>query len=84
MNVLATFSEFQGQGLGTKLLEVAETRARAAGARATSIIVGSWNESAARLYEREGFKAIATEPATPPPEFPLKGDWTLMLRPVDQ
>lgn len=84
VNVLATFPEFRGQGIGVKLLKIAEDKARAAGASATSIIVGSWNEGAARLYQRGGYRTIATEPAMLPPAFPQQGDWILMIRPLDQ
>ena len=52
VNVLAAFPEFRGQGLGTRLLERAEERARTAGAREASVIVASANTGAARLYAR--------------------------------
>ena len=82
VNVLATFPEFQGQGIGAGLLGIAETKGREAGAPAMSIIVGSWNEGAGRLYQRAGYDTVATEPAILPPEFPQSGDWTLMMRPL--
>jgi ribosomal protein S18 acetylase RimI-like enzyme len=82
VNVLATFPEFRGQGIGTRLLALAEEKARAAGANTASIIVGSWNTGATRLYERAGYTTIASEPAVLPPDFPQSGDWILLTRPI--
>jgi ribosomal protein S18 acetylase RimI-like enzyme len=82
VNVLATFTEHRRQGLGMKLLDVANDRARATGASAASIIVGSWNEGAGRLYRRAGYDPIAGEPAVLPPDLPQVGDWILMTRPL--
>jgi ribosomal protein S18 acetylase RimI-like enzyme len=80
INVLATFPEFRGQRIGTKLLEVAETKRRDEGASAMSVIVGSRNEGAARLYTRAGYAQTTSEPAILPPSFPHQGDWVLMVR----
>jgi len=82
VNVLATFAEFRGQGLGLKLLGVADDRARETGARAASIIVGSWNEGAERLYRRAGYEPAARARAVLPPELPQCGDWILLLKPL--
>jgi len=82
VNVLATFPEFRGQGIGTKLLDIAEDKGRAAGANTMSIIVGSWNAGATRLYERAGYTTIAREQAVLPPKFPQAGDWLLMLKSI--
>jgi len=80
VNVLATFGEFRGQGLGRKLLDIAEAKAREGNAQAMSIIVGDWNEGARALYQRAGYQTIASEPAILPPDFPHQGDWLLMVR----
>jgi GNAT superfamily N-acetyltransferase len=82
VNVLATFPEFRGQGIGARLLAIAEEKAREAGANAASIIVGSWNVSATALYARAGYIARATERALLPPDFPQSGDWILMTKPL--
>lgn len=82
VNVLATFQEFRGQGLGCALLDIAEQKALAANANAMSIIVGSWNEGAGRLYRRTGYQTIAAEPAILPADFPQSGDWLLLVKPV--
>ncbi len=82
VNVIATFPEYRGQGLGARLLEVADDRTREAGASASSIIVGSWNTGAVRLYARCGYQAVAREPAILPEAYPQTGDWVLMTRPL--
>lgn len=82
VNVLATFREFRGLGLGRALLEIAEQKARAANADTLSVIVGSWNAGAGRLYQRTGYRAIAAERAILPADFPQGGDWLLLTKPV--
>jgi GNAT superfamily N-acetyltransferase len=82
VNVLATFPEYRRQGIGSRLLEIAEERARAEGAPALSVIVGGWNEAAARLYANAGYSALAREPAILFPGCPHRGDWVLMVRPL--
>lgn len=80
IDALAAFADLRGKGIGTKLLKAAETKGREAGARTMSVIVGSWNQAAARLYARVGYTGIAREPATLPPDFPRSGDWVLMTK----
>jgi ribosomal protein S18 acetylase RimI-like enzyme len=86
VNVLAAFPEFRGQGIGARLLALAEERGRAQGATAASIIVASENEGAVRLYARTGYRETARAPVV---EFPgcaqirqLGGDWVLMVKPI--
>jgi ribosomal protein S18 acetylase RimI-like enzyme len=50
VNVLATFPEFRGQGIGSKLLSIAEEKAREARADEVSVIVARGNEVACNLY----------------------------------
>lgn len=80
VNVLATFPEFRRQGIAAKLLDIAESNGREAGAPALSVIVGDWNEPAVQLYWRAGYAAFASEPAIPFPGCPREGDWVLMVR----
>jgi GNAT superfamily N-acetyltransferase len=84
VNVLATFPEFRGLGIATALLEIAESNGSEAGAPALSVIVGSWNEEASRLYERAGYEAVASEPAIPFPGCHREGDWVLMAKSLAQ
>jgi len=82
VNVLAAFPEFHGQGMGTKLLEAAETKGREGNAPAMSVIVASWNDGAARLHARAGYADVAREAAVLPPGFPHQGDWILLAKPL--
>jgi len=82
INVLATFPEFRGLGLGSRLLGHAEERARAAGAREASIIVASENEGAVRLYARLGYVERARRPVVTFPGEIRGGDWVLLIKPV--
>jgi ribosomal protein S18 acetylase RimI-like enzyme len=80
VNVLATFPEFRRKGIGARLLAIAEERAREQRAPSLSVIVGGWNESAARLYTSAGYAALASEKAILFPGCPHHGDWVLMVR----
>jgi ribosomal protein S18 acetylase RimI-like enzyme len=83
VNVLATFPEFRRRGIGKRLLAIAEAKGRTEGARGLSVIVGSWNDAAARLYANAGYAALAGERAIPFPGCPHHGDWVLMVRSLD-
>ena len=50
VNVLATFPEFRGKGLGARLLAQSEARGRAWGSRIMSIIVAGENELVKKRY----------------------------------
>jgi ribosomal protein S18 acetylase RimI-like enzyme len=80
VNVLATFPEFRRRGIGARLLTIAAGKADEGGAPALSVIVGSWNGSAARLYGGSGYEPVAREKAILFPGCPHQGDWVLMVR----
>lgn len=82
VNVLATFSEFRGRGIGTRLLAAAAERAHVAAVPALSIIVAEENRDAARLYARVGFRERARRPVVAFPGCPHGGDWLLMVKPT--
>lgn len=82
VNVLATFPEFRSRGIGEGLLALAERQAKEAGTDNLSVIVGSWNHGAARLYQRVGYAETAREEACPPAEWSHRGDWILMVKPL--
>ena len=54
--------EYRGRGLGGALLTDLLDRARQARARRVFLEVRAGNETAQRLYERAGFRAIGTRP----------------------
>ena len=82
LNAIATLDRARGVGLGTKLLELSHKLARQSGAATLSLIVASGNKGALRLYEREGYRKIATRPIVGFSGFHHTGDWILMTSPV--
>lgn len=68
VNVLAVCRQFRGQGLGTKLLGLADETARSLAKRGMSVIVSDANLGARRLYERCGYSETATRAM-------VKEDW---------
>lgn len=68
VNVLATYPESRGKGIGSELLSVAEGIAARLSKRALSIIVADTNTGARRLYERHGYSEVARRAI-------VKDDW---------
>lgn len=66
--VLAVYPAFRGQGLGTQLLDHAEATAKANGKSMMSIIISDANHGARALYERAGYREIASRTM-------VKEDW---------
>ncbi len=62
INVLATYSDYRGKGIGGELLTVAEAIAVDAGKRGLSLVVADSNLDARRLYERHGYQECARRP----------------------
>ena len=62
VNVLAVRPRFRGLGLGTRLLAFADEIGRTRGMHGMSIIVADTNTDARRLYERCGYRLVATRP----------------------
>lgn len=62
VNVVASFPEYRGRGIGTSLLGIAEELAVAAGCPGLSLVVSNANRSALRLYERLGYVQKASRP----------------------
>jgi len=82
VNVVATFSEFRRQGIGARLLALAEERGRAHKAAFASLVVASDNTGAMRLYARTGYREIARAPVFEFPGCGHGGDWVLMVKPI--
>ena len=68
LNVLATYAQHRGKGLGSALLAKAEAVARAAGHQAISLIAEDTHQDALRLYRSKGYREVARRPV-------VKGDW---------
>lgn len=62
VNVLAVYPECRGEGLGTRLLQLAEDFAADAGLNRMSVIVALENTGAKKLYERQGYVEAARRP----------------------
>jgi ribosomal protein S18 acetylase RimI-like enzyme len=82
VNGLATLPGYEGRGLGSRLLDVANDLASEAGCDGLSIQVFEQNEGAVRLYERHGYRTVARKPAVPHSSYPYGGDVLLMIRKV--
>lgn len=84
VNAVAAYPQYRGQGLGTRLLAVAEGMARLGGTRTLSIIVAEQNHGAVALYERCGYVRAERRPIIPFPECEYQGDWLLLIKPLQR
>lgn len=82
VNVLATYPEHRGKGFGKSLLDIAEEIARAEGQTAMSLIVSAENDTARRLYARQGYREIATRPCDPGDWQTETTEWVLIGKPL--
>jgi ribosomal protein S18 acetylase RimI-like enzyme len=80
VNILSVFEEFQGSGIGRRLLEKADALAKASGARGLSIIVEDDNSGAHRLYRNAGYREIASRPFVPFPGCAPAENWILLVK----
>lgn len=77
---LAIFPEYRHQGIGTRLMALAETQAIAKGLHKLSLIAFEQNQGAKRLYERLGYREVAREAVVPHPLIHYHGDALLMVK----
>jgi ribosomal protein S18 acetylase RimI-like enzyme len=80
VNVLATLPEYRGRGFGTALLAEAESCAHRAGCHAVSIIVADGNPGALRLYQRAGYRPMASRPMMKEAWQNAGENWMLLTR----
>lgn len=73
LNVLATYPEHRGKGLGSALLAKAEAVARKSGRSTISLIAEDTHQDALRLYRAKGFVEIARRAV-------VKDDWSVDAR----
>ncbi|MGY9050268.1 MAG: GNAT family N-acetyltransferase, partial [Rhodobacterales bacterium] len=76
----AVLPEARGQGVGSALLAKAEELARDAGCRQLTLMVGSFNAGAHRLYLRCGFREWDRRGFVPFDRSDQSGEWILMVR----
>ncbi|WP_316013637.1 GNAT family N-acetyltransferase [Roseobacter sp. HKCCA0434] len=82
VNVLACLPAARGQGIGSRLLLLAERIAMAQGIGRLSLIVSSGNAGARRLYDRHGFAEVARAPLVKEGWETGSDAWILLARPV--
>lgn len=80
VNVLATFAEYRSKGVGAALLAQAETLARQTNASGLSVIFEDDNLGGRQLYERTGFKEVASRPFVAFPGCRPAHAWILMAK----
>ncbi len=73
LNVLATYPQHRGKGLGSALLAKAEEVTRKAGRTTISLIAEDTHHDALRLYRARGFTEVARRPV-------VKDDWPVEAR----
>ncbi len=82
LNVLATYEEFRGKGLGSALLAHAEAIAAAAGHDTISLIAEDSHREALRLYASKGYREVARRPLVKGDWEVDAGEWILFTKPV--
>lgn len=82
VNVLACYPEYRGQGLGSRLLDLAEQIARDGEMPRMSVIVASNNAGARRLYERQGYEEVAALPCVKEGWETDTEHWVLLIKPL--
>ncbi|MDS9469854.1 GNAT family N-acetyltransferase [Paracoccus sp. MBLB3053] len=82
LNVLATYEDFRGKGLGSALLAHAEAIAAAAGLGSISLITEDTHEDALRLYTAKGYRQVARRPVVKDDWKVDASEWILFTKPV--
>ena len=80
VNVLATYPDYRGRGLGAKLLAIADETARQERKRGLSVIVSDANNGARRLYLRCGYRDSAARPMIKDGWANEGTDWILLTK----
>lgn len=80
LSAAAIYPEYQGRGFGSALIDEAMSQGRHAGAGQLTLLVGSFNSRAHRLYLRCGFEEWARRPFTAFPGSDTPGEWVLMRK----
>lgn len=82
INMLAAFSEFRNQSVGTGLMTIVNGLARQEKCSISSVEVFSQNEGALRLYRRLGYTIIDSRPVIKHSCHPYTDDVLLLTRDV--
>lgn len=79
---VALYPEHRGQGLGTKLMHIANDQARRKGFKTLSLVAFAKNEGSVRLYEKLGYQVVDHAPVIPHPLIHYSGEALLMVSKV--
>lgn len=82
LSAAALYPEHQGRGFGSALIDQAMLQALHTGAAQLTLLVGSFNTRAHRLYLRCGFEEWARRPFTAFPGSDSPGEWVLMRKAI--
>jgi ribosomal protein S18 acetylase RimI-like enzyme len=80
LSTVALYQEYRGLGLGVAMLNEAGSMAQTSGATQLSLMLGSFNTEAHRLYLRYGFKERARRPFVAFEGSDTQGEWILMQK----
>jgi len=81
---MALMPEYRGQGLGTRLLALAEEQAGEKGFDKLSLIVFEQNAGAKRLYDKHGYSEVGRAAVYPHPLIHHTGDAILMVKELER
>jgi len=79
INMIATYPEFRGQSIGTRLMGTVAEAATDAGCQLISVEVFEQNQGALKLYQHLGYKVIARRRVVPHPCHPYTGGDVILL-----
>ncbi len=82
LNVLATYPQFRGKGLGSALLAKAEEVTRNSGRTTISLIAEDTHHDALRLYRAKGFTEVARRPVVKDDWLVEAREWILFTKPI--
>ena len=80
LSAVALYQEHRGLGLGSAMLNEADSMAQTFGASRLSLMLGSFNTKAHRLYLRQGFEEKARRPFIAFEGSDAVGEWILMQK----
>lgn len=81
---IAFFEEYRGQGMGKKLMALAEKRCQELALNKISLIVFKENVGALRLYEALGYEIVMEENVVAHPLIHFTGKACLMVKPLEE
>ena len=82
VNMLATYPDYRNRAVGSTLMEYANKLAARAGCEQLSVEVFAQNDGALRLYQRLGYRIVATRQVIPHPCHPYTGELVLLTKDV--